>query len=242
MTLQHFNYFWWDSEVRRIILCGTSWNESFFRNFFPLKCHVKGRERGQEECVLHHWTSGWRSRHQMTQDWHDLLMRCTLVHTKMRSGRLVHGYFQSQFRVSLYKEVDRPTHESIKREQVLTTVTNDFMTQYTIPIDTTNWPSYPVGTMWKSRRRWRKNRIQLDNFLDSRYQTKETEESEEEPDTVRELLSTHSGWLRMWKKILQYFQSWLHSDLLSKRYRLNRSVSPWGTMEREARHVPGSLR
>jgi hypothetical protein len=28
----------------------------------------------------------------------------------------------------------------------------------------------------------------------------EEKEKEEEPDTVRELLSTHSVWLRMWKK------------------------------------------
>jgi hypothetical protein len=40
---------------------------------------------------------------------------------------IVHGYFQSQFRVSLYKEVDRPTHDSIKREQTLSTVTNSSM-------------------------------------------------------------------------------------------------------------------
>ena len=39
-----------------------------------------------------------------------------------------HGYFQSQFRVSVYKEVGRPTHDSIKREQTLVKVTNVFMT------------------------------------------------------------------------------------------------------------------
>jgi hypothetical protein len=47
-----------------------------------------------------------------------------------------HGYFRSQFRVSVYKEVDRPTHDSIKREQALTKVTSVFVTQYNIPIDT----------------------------------------------------------------------------------------------------------
>jgi hypothetical protein len=36
MTLQHFNYFWWDSEGRRIILSGT-----FGAFFFLVKCHVK---------------------------------------------------------------------------------------------------------------------------------------------------------------------------------------------------------
>jgi hypothetical protein len=41
---------------------------------------------------------------------------------------ITHGCFQSQFRVSLYKEVDRPTHDSIKRERALTKVTNAFWT------------------------------------------------------------------------------------------------------------------
>ena len=49
---------------------------------------------------------------------------------------IVHGYFQSQFRVPVYKVVDRPTQASIQREEALTTVANAFMTQYTIPIDT----------------------------------------------------------------------------------------------------------
>ncbi len=40
-----------------------------------------------------------------------------------------------------------------------------------------------------------------------------------------DLVSTHTDWLRMWEKMLQYFCSYLHSDLLSKRYRLNNSVS-----------------
>jgi hypothetical protein len=30
-----------------------------------------------------------------------------------------HGYFQSQLRVSVYREVDRPTHDSIKRQPAL---------------------------------------------------------------------------------------------------------------------------
>ena len=63
----------------------------------------------------------------MTQDWHDLLLWHASVHTKMRSGR-AHGYFQSQ-RVTVYKEVGRPTHDSIKREQALVKVTNDFITK-----------------------------------------------------------------------------------------------------------------
>ncbi len=42
----------------------------------------------------------------------------------------------------MYKEVDRPTHDSIKREQALTKVTNDFMTQYRIPTDTNALKDY----------------------------------------------------------------------------------------------------
>ncbi len=38
---------------------------------------------------------------------------------------IVHGYFQSQFRVPSCKEVDRPTHDSIKREQDLTNLVDD---------------------------------------------------------------------------------------------------------------------
>jgi hypothetical protein len=46
-----------------------------------------------------------------------------------------YGYFQSQFRVSWYKVVVRQTHDSIKREQDLTKVTNTFMSQYTWTIE-----------------------------------------------------------------------------------------------------------
>ncbi len=64
------------------------------------------------------------------------------------------GYFQSQFRVSVYKEVGRPTHDSIKREQSLTKVTNTSMTQYSIPTDTNELVKLPsrndVETWWMS--------------------------------------------------------------------------------------------
>jgi hypothetical protein len=64
---------------------------------------------------------------------------CVSTH-KDEVRSIVHGYFQSQFRVSVYKVVDRPTQPSIQREQTLTTVTNVFMTQYTIPINTNQLP------------------------------------------------------------------------------------------------------
>ena len=42
MELRHFNYFWWDSEGRRIILRGTSHGIIlFFRSIFFFKCRVK---------------------------------------------------------------------------------------------------------------------------------------------------------------------------------------------------------
>ncbi len=45
-----------------------------------------------------------------------------------------------------------PTQASIQREQPLTTVTNSFMTQYTIPIDTNQLTKLPnrdnVETWW----------------------------------------------------------------------------------------------
>jgi hypothetical protein len=54
----------------------------------------------------------------------------------------------------VYKVVGRPTQDSIKREEALTTVTNAFMTQYTIPIDTNELPKLPsrddVETWWIS--------------------------------------------------------------------------------------------
>ena len=42
------------------------------------------------------------------------------------------------------EEVGRPRHDSIKREQVLTKVTNVFMTQYSIPTDTNELPKLPT--------------------------------------------------------------------------------------------------
>ena len=72
--------------------------------------------------------------------------------TEVRS--IVHGYFQSQFRVPVYEVVGRPTQDSIKREEALTTVTNAFMAKYTIPTDTNELPKLPsrddVETWWIS--------------------------------------------------------------------------------------------
>ena len=79
-----------------------------------------------------------------------LVMRVSTHKDEVRS--IVHGYFQSQFRVSVYKVVGRPTQVSIQREEALTTVTNAFMAQYTIPIDTNQLPKLPtrddVETWW----------------------------------------------------------------------------------------------
>jgi hypothetical protein len=51
------------------------------------------------------------------------------------------GFFQIQFRVPGYKHVDRPTHDSQKREEDLEKVTNVFMEQYTLPTDTNEIPN-----------------------------------------------------------------------------------------------------
>ncbi len=43
----------------------------------------------------------------------------------------------------MYKEVDRPTHDSIKQEQTLVKVTNIFMSQYIILKDTNQLSKLP---------------------------------------------------------------------------------------------------
>ena len=40
---------------------------------------------------------------------------------------IIHGYFQNKFRVSVYEEVGRPTHDSKEREEALGKVTKTFM-------------------------------------------------------------------------------------------------------------------
>jgi hypothetical protein len=46
---------------------------------------------------------------------------------------IVRGFFQIQFRVSVYKHVVRQTQDSQKRDETLEKVTNVFMEQYTLP-------------------------------------------------------------------------------------------------------------
>jgi len=62
------------------------------------------------------------------------------------------GYFQRQFRVTVYKQVGRPTHDSQKREEALEDVTNDSMEQYKLPTDTNQLANLPsrndVETWW----------------------------------------------------------------------------------------------
>jgi hypothetical protein len=66
-------------------------------------------------------------------------------------GGRTSGYCQSQFRVSVYKQVGRP-HDSQKRQEDLPKVTNAFMEQYTLPTDTNQLPNVPsrndVETWW----------------------------------------------------------------------------------------------
>ena len=53
--------------------------------------------------------------------------------------------FPNEFRVSVYNQVGRPTHDSQKREEFLEKVTNVFMEQYTLP---TNLPTRNDVEIW----------------------------------------------------------------------------------------------
>jgi hypothetical protein len=53
----------------------------------------------------------------------------------MRSGRLVTDISKSN-RVQPYKQVEKQSHDSQKREESLEKVTNVFMEQYTLPTHT----------------------------------------------------------------------------------------------------------
>ena len=57
---------------------------------------------------------------------------------------IARGYFRSQFRVAVYKQVGRPTHDSQRREEALEKVTNVFMEQYTLHTDTHELPDLPT--------------------------------------------------------------------------------------------------
>jgi ABC-type Fe3+ transport system permease subunit len=84
MRLKHFNYFWWDSEVRRIIFSGTFLTVFFLLFFLPPFLHEvsEGREERLRRNTSYIFKSGWRR-------WHDLLLWCALVNTRMRSGRFL---------------------------------------------------------------------------------------------------------------------------------------------------------
>jgi hypothetical protein len=68
---------------------------------------------------------------------------CVSVH-KNEVRSIARGYFQNRFKVSVYKQVGRPTHDSQKREDALEKVTNIFMEQYTLPTDTNELPNLPT--------------------------------------------------------------------------------------------------
>ena len=118
-----------------------------------MKCRVKEEERvrGIPPTALDKWLK------KATPDDTGLTrppdVTCVSAH-KDEDRSITHGYFQRQFRVTVYKEVDRTTHDSIKREHTLTKVTNAFMTQNTIPRDTNQLPKLPsrtdVETWWMS--------------------------------------------------------------------------------------------
>jgi hypothetical protein len=57
---------------------------------------------------------------------------------------MVRGHFQNRFKVTPYKQVGRPTHDSQKREETLEKVTNVLMEQYTLPTDTNELSNLPT--------------------------------------------------------------------------------------------------
>ncbi len=212
MRLQHFNYFGWDSERSRIIFREIF--RSYFFCVFTPGVSREGEREVQKEYLLQHWTSGWSRWRQMTQDWHDLLMWCTLVHTKMRSGRS-DGYFQSQFRVPrcqcTKRWVDKHMIQSNGKKLFRRwRIRNDQGDTHNTFRNTWWWWQCCVKWWQVLRGTLRCSGSNVGCVVKISEETeKETEEPEdpdevtEDPDEVRELLYTRLDWLRMWKKLLQ---------------------------------------
>ena len=103
MGLQHFNYFSWDTEDHRIISRGT-----FLRFFFLMKCRVKEEReglKGMSPTSLDKWLK------MATIDDTGLTRPPVVASVSAHKDEvrtIDHGYFQSQFRVTVYTEVDRP--------------------------------------------------------------------------------------------------------------------------------------
>ena len=94
----------------------------FFPHFFILEAEERERFRNELDKWLKKTTPDDTG---LTRP--PVAMRVSAHKDEVRS--IVHGYFQSQFRVSVYKVVGRSRQDSIKREEDLTTVTNTFMEQ-----------------------------------------------------------------------------------------------------------------
>ena len=70
---------------------------------------VKERE---ESLWLQGWKSGWTRWRKVTRDWHDILLRYVLVHTRMRSDWFLTDISKSKSgltRVTVFKDVGGPT-------------------------------------------------------------------------------------------------------------------------------------
>jgi hypothetical protein len=99
-----------------------------------------------------------------------------------------------------YKHVDRPTHDSQKREEGLEKVTNVFMEQYTLPTDTNEIPNLPtrddVKTWWLSNEETMNLRSENDWNIDLQPHTV-TIDTHDDDDTVvvedEETYETHYG-------------------------------------------------
>jgi hypothetical protein len=102
--------------------------------------------------------------------------------------------------VSSYKQVDRPTHDSQKREDSVEKLTNVFMEQYTLPTDTNEIPNLPtrndVKTWWLSNEETMNLRSENDWTIDLEQHTVTTV-THDDDDTVvvtdEETYETHYG-------------------------------------------------
>ncbi len=113
---------------------------------------------------------------------------------------IVRGFFQIQFRVSVYKHVGRPRHDSQKREDTVEKVTNVFMEQYTLPTDTNEIPNLPsrddVKTWWLSNEETMNLRSENDWTIDLQPHTVTTvTHDDDDTDVVvdEETNETHYG-------------------------------------------------
>jgi hypothetical protein len=93
--------------------------ESNYLSIFP--------EEGREKKCRKWWNSGYRRANQVTKGLTRPPVSARVSAHKIEVRSITREFFQIQFRVSSYKHVGRPTHDSQKREEDLEKLTNVFM-------------------------------------------------------------------------------------------------------------------